>query len=128
MNEQPSVENDALAREALADYLTRKVGPARLPIGTRVAVRSFKGAVGTVVGPDGYPKGSALAVRMDRPYPKGFRDGYACVDSGECSVIDAPDEIEAEFGVTVCADCGEQRWAGTGPCSSCPIPPAKGER
>lgn len=80
-------ENDARARAALADYLTRKVGPAKLPIGTRVAVRSFKGAVGTVVGPDGYPKGDALAVRMDRPYPRGFRDGYACVSVEECSVL-----------------------------------------
>lgn len=71
---------------ALADYLTRKVGKAKLPIGTRVSVRSFKGAVGTVVGPDGYPKGSALAVRMDPPYPNGFADGYACVTVDECTV------------------------------------------
>lgn len=27
---------------------------------------------------------------------------------------------ESELGVTVCDRCGEQRWAGTGPCSSCP--------
>lgn len=77
--------------EALADYLTRKVvGTPLLPIGTRVEVRSFKGAVGTVVGPDGYPNGSALAVRMDKPYPKGFDDGYACVAVEECTVLVDP--------------------------------------
>lgn len=32
-----------------------------------------------------------------------------------------------ELGVIVCPSCGEQRWAGTGPCSSCTSAPEPSE-
>lgn len=75
------------AADALAHYLERKVGPAPLPIGTRVRVRSAGGHAGTVVGPDGvgFP---GLAVRFDAPFPDGFDDGYCCASPNEIEILD----------------------------------------
>lgn len=77
---------DAATIEALAAHLGRKVREPALPIGTRVAVRSFKAQIGTVVAADGTESHPGLAVVMDRPWPKGFPNGLACVSLDEVTV------------------------------------------
>lgn len=78
---------DAARIEALSTHLAKKVRPPALPIGTRVAVRSFKGQVGTVIAGDGTENHPGLGVIMDRPWPKGFPDGHACVSLDEVTVV-----------------------------------------
>lgn len=77
---------DAARIEALSTYLATKVRQPALPIGTRVAVRSFKGQIGTVVAADGTANHPGLAVVMDHPWPKGFTNGLACVSIDEVTV------------------------------------------
>lgn len=85
---------DTLAKiDALVWALERKVGPARIPIGTRVEVGSMN-ARGTVIGPDGV-NGEALAVRLDEPYPRGFYAGVCCASADECTPLASGAVVDA---------------------------------